>query len=516
MLDKYSDFVRPLLDAPPPELWGPLPHDAREKPWKLVREKIDNGLALGRVLEHAVRTLGRDAPEFASFLLSSATRVLDRWFQSDVLKATLATDAVIGAWTGPGSPESAYVFLHHVMCGSWYNVEGGMGALTQALLRVAKASGKVDVLCDAPVKRFLLDNPLPPANAALPAVERRSASGSVANDESAPAEAPNARIEGVQLVDGRTFTAPLVLSTAAPETTFMHLIDTPSEVLPPSFHDTVRHADVRSGVVKINCALDRLPSFHCKLPRFSPAPGSPAAASLASLPPTAQDPALSHLRGTIHFERSICEIEKAFADTAHDLPSQRPVIEMTIPSVQDPSIAPPGKHVALLFVQYAPHNPRPDWREVQRSSSPSTHAIAARHGASDNGRNAWDAPGAREAFADRVFSVIDEYAPGFSSSVIGRDILTPPDLERVFGLPGGNIFQSGMSLDQLYWLRPAIGYARHRTPVQGLYLAGAGAHPGGGVMGAAGHNAALQVLRDIGLRQKELDQISSVPKLRYD
>jgi len=174
----------------------------------------------------------------------------------------------------------------------------------------------------------------------------------------------------------------------------------------------------------------------------------------------------------VHIVSTLDEIEGAYRDACAGKESERPVIEMTLPSSLDNSLAPPGKHVASLFVQYTPYH------------------LAA---------GSWEEPGRKEAFADRVFRVIEEYAPGFTASVIARDVLSPLDLERVFGLTGGNIFHGSMGLDQLFWLRPAAGYARYRTPVEGLYLCGAGAHPGGGVLGAPGRNAARVVLSDLGV-----------------
>lgn len=176
--------------------------------------------------------------------------------------------------------------------------------------------------------------------------------------------------------------------------------------------------------------------------------------------------------GTIHIgSESMAEIDSAYRDALNGLPSQRPIIEMTIPSVLDRTISPPGKHVVNLFIQYTPY------KTLEGS---------------------WQDPACRESFAQRCFALIDEYAPGFSSSVIGYDMLTPPDLEREFGLTGGNIFHGAMALDSLFLMRPVKGWSNYRTPLQGLFMCGSGAHPGGGVMGAPGRNAARVVLQDIG------------------
>lgn len=175
--------------------------------------------------------------------------------------------------------------------------------------------------------------------------------------------------------------------------------------------------------------------------------------------------------GTIHIgSESMEEIDLAYREAANGVSSTRPVIEMTIPSVLDKTISPPGQHVINLFVQYTPY-------KLSEGS--------------------WQDSNVRKSFAERCFSLIDEYAPGFSSSVVGYDMLTPPDLEREFGLTGGNIFHGAMGLDSLFLMRPAKGWSDYRTPVKGLYLCGSGAHPGGGVMGAPGRNAASVVLEDL-------------------
>jgi phytoene dehydrogenase-like protein len=393
--------------------------------------------------------------------------VLDSYFECDLLKATLATDAVIGAMTSCHSPQSAYVLLHHVMTGSWFNVQGGMGTVTQALLAALRPQGGDNaVLTGATVRRLLLED---------------GPGGSCA---------AAARVVGVELEGGRVLRAPRIISTVAPTTTLsaQGWLPEAAEVLPSRLNRALAAVDASSGVVKINCAIDRLPQFRCRLPGDDPklagllAPAPPLTFGEVPLSEHAKAAPL-HLRGTVHFEANMGQIDAAYRDAAAGRPSQRPIIEMTLPSVLDPSLAPPGKHVCLLFVQYVPYE-------------------------------GWDAAGAREAFADRVFAVIDEFAPGFSASVLHRDVLTPPDLERIFSLPRGNIFQASMGLDQLFWSRPAPGgLGSYRSPIQGLYLGGAGTHPGGGVMGAPGHNATMQLLRDDGWSSAKLRQVSSCPTL---
>ncbi|KGL95455.1 Pyridine nucleotide-disulfide oxidoreductase domain-containing protein 2, partial [Charadrius vociferus] len=357
-------------------------------------------------------------------------QILDQWFESEPLKATLATDAVIGAMASPHSPGSGYVLLHHVMGelegqkGAWGYVAGGMGALSQAIAGAAAARG-AHIFTEKAVCHVLLGR--------------------------------DGRAQGVALQDGTEVKSKLVLSNASPQITFLEL--TPQEDLPKDFVQRIQQVDTRSPVTKINVAVDRLPSF------------------LAA--PNARDGRpLPHHQCSIHLN---CEgthlLHQAFTEATHGHPSSRractstprPMIELCIPSVLDPGLAPQGCHVVSLFTQYTP-------------------SVLA-------GGRPWDEQ-ARNAYADTVFDCIEAYAPGFKSSIIGRDILTPPDLEKIFGLPGGNIFHGAMSLDQLYFARPAPSYSGYRSPVPGLYLCGSGAHPGGGVMGAAGRNAAQVALED--------------------
>jgi phytoene dehydrogenase-like protein len=382
--------------------------------------------------------------------------------------------------------------LHHCMSGAWFNVVGGMGSVTAALAAAARAAAvPVDIVTGARAARILVDG----------------GGGGGGGGGS------GARVAGVQLEGGRVLRAPLVLSTAAPAATLTAegtplqagLLPEAAELLPADALARLRRFDCASPVMKINCALDALPRFHCALPQDSPAlaaalAGEEAAVARARAPGEVAPGAAArasppHLRGTIHFERDVATIEAAFRDAAAGragaaagragASSRRPLVELTLPSVLDGSIAPPGKHVGLLFVQYA----CPD----------------AAHWAAH--------PGARDALADAAFAVVEEHAPGFTASVRHRDVLAPPDIGDLFGLEGGSIFQGAMDLSQLFWARPAPGLGSYRTPVAGLYLSGAGTHPGGGVMGASGHNAAMQALRDGGARRASLRAISSCPTL---
>jgi len=293
--------------------------------------------------------------------------------------------------------------------GVWGYVRGGMGGLTQALARAARDRG-VEIRCEAEVARILVRD---------------------------------GRATGVALAGGEEYRAPIVASNADARVTFTRLLD--PRALPPEFVAAVGRIGYESASLKINVALAELPSFRA-------CPGS--------------EPGPQH-RGTIHICPDLDYIERAYDDAKYGRPSEHPVLECTIPSVVDPTVAPPGRHLMSIFVQYAPY------------------ALAG---------STWDALG--ERFADRCLDLIDEYAPNFRRSVLARHLLTPLDLERTFGLTGGNIFQGAMIPGQLFAFRPVLGYADYRTPVRGLYLCGAAAHPGGGVMGAPGRNAAREMLRD--------------------
>ena len=398
MLERVAAFIEPTLHMTPPDLLRPGPRD-------LLR-LLGLGRAFGR--------LGAGASEAVELLTGPARPILDRWFESEELKATLATDAIIGAMASPSTPGTGYVLFHHVMGetdgrrGVWGYVRGGMGGLTQALARAARDLG-AEIRCEAEVARILTRD---------------------------------GRVTGVALASGEEHHAPVVASNADAHVTFLRLLA--PETLSPAFRDAVGRISYESASLKINVAL-------AELPDFTACPG--------------RAPGPQH-RGTIHVCPDLDYIERAFDDAKYGRPSARPVLECTIPSVVDPTVAPPGRHLMSIFVQYAPYALRgATWEEV------------------------------REPFADRCFALLDEYAPNFSRSVLARQVLAPPDLERVFGLTGGNIFQGAMTPGQLFSLRPVPGHAGYQTPVGGLYLCGAAAHPGGGVMGTPGYNAAREILR---------------------
>ena len=399
MLERVAAFIEPTLLMTPPD------------PWSLSPRHLH---ALARLGLRFVR-LGKDGAHAVEILTGAARRLLDRWFESEQLKVTLATDAIIGARASPSMPGTAYVLFHHVMgeCdgvrGIWGYVRGGMGGISNALAAAARERG-AEIRVNAEVRKILVKD---------------------------------GRASGVALADGTEIQSPVVVSGCDPAVTFLHLID--PAALPAEFVEAVGRIDYSSASLKINVALSELPDFRAL-------PGAHAA---------------PQHRGTIHIAPTMDYIEQAYDDVKYDRPARNPVIEATIPSAVDPTVAPRGLHLMSMFTQYFPYRLREGSLEE-----------------------------AKEAYADRCFEIMTEYAPNFRRSVIARQVLAPKDIEERFGLTGGNIFQGAMTLDQLFFLRPVPGYADYRTPVKGLYLCGAATHPGGGVMGACGYNAAREILRD--------------------
>ncbi|XP_065175374.1 pyridine nucleotide-disulfide oxidoreductase domain-containing protein 2-like [Sycon ciliatum] len=422
MYGRYEEFIARIANSVDP-LLDSVPLNMVQK-----SSSISSKMGSLRALLKAGSRLGlKHLPGAYELMTSPAAKVLDKWFEGDVLKAALGTDAIIGAMLSPYSPGSGYVLLHHVMGGvdgggpgEWAYPHGGMGAVTGAMAQAAVKAG-VDICLNSPVREFLVKQ---------------------------HAGTDDPRVHGVQLEDGQAVLASSVLSNATADVTFNKL--TPKGVLPDDFLADVNGVDYTSPVTKISVALSSIPDF---LSAPNTAPGVPG----------------PHHRATIHINcESMRQVHSAYSDAAfRGVPSETPLIEMCIPSTLDDSLTPEGCHVMSLFTQFTPYT-RSDGVEWTQE--------------------------AREEYAERVFQCIEEYAPGFRSLVVGYECLPPPELERVFGLTGGNIFHGSMSLDQLYWTRPSRLYPDYRSPIRGLYLCGSSAHPGGGVMGAPGYNAAKVVL----------------------
>lgn len=411
LLERIAECLEPVLNQTPPDLL-PLPREWREIPFgKKLRDT-----RTGWSIFQALKQLGSDMPEAIELLTGAARPILDRWFESDILKATLATDAIIGTFQPISAPGTAYVLLHHVMGsaggarGVWGYVEGGMGSLTQAMAKACEEAG-VTIQTDAEVESIQI---------------------------------VDGKARGVALTSGQQLRAERVVSNVDAHLTFEKFIE-PNQ-LPVDFARAVSRIDYSSASMKINLAVSELPDFLCL-------PG--------------HDEVGPQHCGTIHIGCGMEYLERAYDDAKYGRPSERPVIEMTIPTSVDRTIAPDGHHILSLFVQYAPYHL--------------------------NGGN-WD--DAKEEFADRCVAEIARYAPNVPASILHRQILSPVDLERTYGLTGGNIFQGAMPLHQLFSMRPVAGWSDYRTPIGNLYMCGSAAHPGGGVMGACGLNAAREILRD--------------------
>ena len=346
-------------------------------------------------------------------LTMSAIDFLDLWFESDVLKAPMSVSGIIGTFLGVRSPGTAYVLLHHYMgevdgaYRAWGFSKGGTGGVSLSIARAARAHG-AEILERAPVAKVVVHQ---------------------------------GRATGVVLENGDEIRADVVLSSVDPNRTFLKLVG--EENLDADFTRRIRRYKLRGSSGKVNLALDRLPEFSCR-------PGDGP-----------------HLYGDIAIAPSVDYLERAYDDAKYGDFSRRPYINVVIPSLVDPSVAPPGKHVMSCFVQYAPY-------EIKE------------------GPAHW--PQRREAFGDAVVDTLAEYIPGLRESILYRQVLTPWDLEQDFGLTEGNIFQGELSPEQLLFLRPTAGWARYRTPLHGLWCCGSGVHPGGGIMGAPGELAAKTLL----------------------
>jgi phytoene dehydrogenase-like protein len=410
LLERVAEVLEPILSRAAPD---PLPLPAAWRKPGVGKRLRD----MGRMWElyQALGELGDDMPEAVEILSGAARPILERWFEADVLRATLATDAIIGAYASISAPGTAYVLLHHVMGtaggarGVWGYVRGGMGGLADALAGACTDLG-VTIQREAEVVRIVTEN---------------------------------GKAAGVLLADHQYLEAPLIASSVDAHWTFERFLD-PAE-LPEGFRKAVARIDYASASAKVNLALAEPPRFRC-LPHDGVGP--------------------EH-HGTMHISPTLDYIERAYADARAGWPSSEPILEITMPSSVDDTVAPPGKHVVSMFVQYAPYQ------------------LADR---------SWD--DIKEDFADRCVEALARYAPNVPQAVEHRQILSPLDLERTFRLTGGNIMQGAMHLHQLFFFRPVPGFADHRTPIRGLYLCGAASHPGGGVMGACGKNAAAEILRD--------------------
>jgi len=342
----------------------------------------------------------------------SSADYLDEWFEFDPLKATKSASGIIGTFLGPRSPGSAYVLLHHYMgeidgaFRAWGFQKGGTGAISEAIASAARAHG-ARIRTDAGV---------------------------------AQVRVRNGRATGVVLERGEEIAADVVVSGLDPRLTFTRLVE--PKTLPADLVEALGRYTFRGSSGKVNLALSGLPSFAC-MPGHGP-----------------------HLRGAISISPNLEYLERAYDDAKYGAFSRHPYMDIVLPSMIDPGMAPPGKHVMSIFVQYAPYALEGGWDDAKR-----------------------------EAFGDAVVRTLARYAPGIESLILHRQVLSPLDIERMVGLSEGNIFQGELALQQLFFLRPVPRWAKYRTPLHGYWQCGAGTHPGGGIMGASGRLAALEILK---------------------
>lgn len=409
-LDGVADVLRDLVLQTPPNV-------VEGNPLAALGEFI-KAAGLARRLRHLGLQRQRD---LLDLFTASAGAYLDGWFESAPIKAAYGFDGIVGNYASPYAPGSAYVLLHHCFGevngkrGAWGHAVGGMGAITQAMAKAAVSRG-AEIRTSVPVREVLIER---------------------------------GRTAGVVTQAGEAIRASAVVSNLNPKLLYLKLID--AAALPQEFRARMERWRCASGTFRMNVALSELPDF-------------------TALP--GREIAEHHTAGII-MGPSLAYMEQAYFDARTHGWSRRPIVEMVISSALDPTLAPPGQHVASLFCQHvAP--------ELPDGSS-------------------WDDH--REAVGDLMIATVDTYAPNFSGSVLGRQIFTPLDLERTFGLTGGDIFHGALDLGQLFSARPMLGCADYRGPIAGLYMCGAGTHPGGGVTGAPGHNAAREILKDFRRRR---------------
>jgi phytoene dehydrogenase-like protein len=399
-LHGLADVLGPLLSSVPPSIGSLRPRDL---------------LAQGR-LAWKLKGLGtRGVADVTRLFSMSVADLLDDFFESPQMLGVMSVSGVIGTWAGPRSPGTAFVMAHHRIgdvgdgqLGSWGFPEGGMGGLTQAMASAARSFG-AEIRTDASVAKVIVHG---------------------------------GRVAGVALTTGEELRAHTIVTTVHPKIVFLHLLD-PAD-LPPDFVDDIERWNTRSGTVKVNFAVDRLPEFTSK-PGFDPEVHG----------------------GTIVLARSLDEVETAFQEAVKGRGADRPFADICIPSVFDPTLAPPGHHIVSMFTQWVPA----EWADKPMHEE-------------------------LDAYADRLVATVEEVAPGFTDSILHRKVVGPYEMEHEYGLVGGNIFHGELSPDQLFHMRPAAGYADFTTPIAGLYQAGSATHGGGGVTGIPAMNAVKRIAHD--------------------
>ena len=405
MYPRFGELMYEMAYAVKPIL-GMVPPDLARPGLRGLRTLRDLG-------KHAHGLGKRTFHDLCKIMTMSVSDLLDEYFEADIVKSLFALNGIIGTKLGPKSPGTAYVLLHHYAgeldgaFTAWGGQRGGTGGVSEAIASAARAHG-AEIRVNAPVAKVLVN-------------------GGVAS--------------GVVLDNGDEIRASTVVSAADPRVTFRKLVD--AKDLPSDLVDAIDRFKFRGSSGKVNLALDALPSF-----------------------PAMKDPSL--MSGSLEICPSMDYLERAYDDSSYGGFSRRPYMDIIIPTVVDPTMAPPGKHVMSIFVQYASYDmPEYGNRDQQR-----------------------------EAFGNAVIDTLTEFAPNLKDIMLHKQVLTPWDLEQEIGLAEGNIFHGELTLDQLFFARPAPGLADYRTPIRGYYQCGSGTHPGGGITGGPGRLGALEVLRD--------------------
>lgn len=354
--------------------------------------------------------------EFIRFFTMSVVEFLDEYFENPLLKASKYGSGIIGTAASPNAPGTAYVLLHHYMgdidgnIGSWGFARGGMGSIAKALAGALQEHGG-EIRTEAGVEQI---------------------------------HVRGGKIKGVVLEGGEEINAPIVVSNLDAKRTYLKLMD--EKDLPDEALEGAKNYQITGSSGKLNIALDGLPTFPL-LPKNSPL-----------------------MKGDMHITENLEQYERAYDDWKAGTWSQFPYVDMMIPTLTDPTMAPPGKHMMTVFVQHCPAKLADgDWTEEKR-----------------------------KAFGDTVIDAISTFTPDFKDLIVHAEVRTPHEIENEVGLTSGNIFQGDLSFNQLLFNRPFPGYAQYRGPVKGMYMCGSATHPGGGVMGAPGTNAAREILLDLG------------------
>lgn len=405
--DEYGRLMYHMAKAVRPII-SMLPPDPTSLSPKDLKGLLDLGMHM--------RGLGEDKfHQLYKLMTMSSGDYLDEWFETDALKGTKAASGIIGTFMGPRSPGTAYVLLHHYMgeidgvFRAWGFAKGGTGGISNSIASAAASLG-AEIRCNTTVSQVIVKN---------------------------------GRATGVALENGDELYADVIVSSLDPKRTFLKLIE--EKELPSDFVTDIRRYKTRGSSGKVNLALDALPNF-------------------TAMPEHLK---MTALRGAVSISPSVEYLERAYDDAKYGNFSQRPYMDMIIPSLIDPGMAPPGKHVMSIFVQYAPYTLNGGWNPTQR-----------------------------EAFGDAVIDTLSQFAPNLKDIILHRQVLTPWDIEQITGLTEGNIFAGELALHQLFFLRPSPQWSNYRTPLHNFYQCGSGTHPGGGIMGAGGRLAALEILKD--------------------